>query len=218
MSGLARLRRPLPPVLWDMNDLETLKHVRELRITPWSKGKPLRYLQTIGFLAEERRAARAADLGFVCSEIDGRRAANFLGGEFRTAPNAVEVPATPMPLDGGPPSVLFVGFFGYDPNRDAADWFIDDIWPRILEQMPEAQLRIAGSRHERLRAYGKELRNVELLGFVPDLDRGVRALACLRLPDPQRVRHSRKATRSGRVCTSHRIDAPRGGGHRLRAR
>ena len=73
------------------------------------------------------------------------------------------------PLDGGPPGVLFVGFFGYEPNRDAADWFIDDIWPRILEQMPEARLRIAGSRHERLQAFGKELRNVELLGFVPDL-------------------------------------------------
>jgi glycosyltransferase involved in cell wall biosynthesis len=169
MSSVARLRCPLPPVLWDMNDLETLKYVRELRITPWSKGKPLRYLQTLGLLAEERRAARAADLGFVCSDIDQHRAANFLGGEFRTAPNAVEVPETPMPLDGGPPSVLFVGFFGYDPNRDAADWFIDDIWPRILEQMPEARLRIAGSRHERLRAHGKELRNVELLGFVPDL-------------------------------------------------
>lgn len=169
MSSVARLRRPLPPVLWDMNDLETLKYVRELKITPWSKGKPLRYLQTIGLLAEERRAARAADLGFVCSEIDQRRAASFLGGEFRTAPNAVQVPETPMRVDGGPPSVLFVGFFGYDPNRDAADWFIDDIWPRILEQMPEAQLRIAGSRHERLQACGKELRNVELLGFVPDL-------------------------------------------------
>ncbi len=35
--------------------------------------------------------------------------------------------------------------------------------------MPEAQLRVAGSRHERLQARGKELRNVELLGFVPDL-------------------------------------------------
>ena len=169
MSTVARLRRQLPPVLWDMNDLETLKYVRELRITPWSKDKPLRYLHMLGLFAEERRAARAADLGFVCSEIDQRRAASFLGGEFRTAPNAVDVPETPMPLDRGPPSVLFVGFFGYEPNRDAADWFIDDIWPRILEQMPEAQLRIAGSQHGRLQARGKELRNVELLGFVPDL-------------------------------------------------
>ena len=169
MSSVARLRRPLPPVLWDMNDLETLKHVRELRITPWSKGKPLRYLQTLGLLAEERRAARAADLGFVCSEIDQRRAASFLGGEFRTAPNAVEVPEEPMPLDRGPPSVLFVGFFGYDPNRDAADWFIDDVWPRVQERMPEARLRIAGARQERLGARGKELRNIEVLGFVPDL-------------------------------------------------
>ena len=192
MSSVARLRRPLPPVLWDMNDLETLKYVRELRITPWSKGKPLRYLQTLGLLAEERRAARAADLGFVCSEIDQRRATNFLGGEFRTAPNAVEVPEEPMPLDRGPPSVLFVGFFGYDPNRDAADWFIDDIWPRVQERMPEARLRIAGSWQERLRARGKELRNIEVLGFVPDLVAEYSARARLRLPDPQRVRHSRE--------------------------
>ena len=169
MSSVARLRRQLPPVLWDMDDLQTLKYVRELRITPWSKGKPLRYLHMLGLFAEERRAARAADLGFVCSEIDQRRAANFLGGEFRTAPNAVQVPDTPMPLDRGPPSVLFVGFFGYEPNCDAADWFIGAVWPRILEQMPEARLRIAGSRHERLQAFGKNARNVELLGFVPDL-------------------------------------------------
>jgi glycosyltransferase involved in cell wall biosynthesis len=170
MATVARLRRRLPAVFWDLADLETLKHLRELRITPWSKGKPLLYLHSLGLLAEERRAARAADLGFVCSDVDRRRAIRFLGGDFRTAPNAVKVPQAPMAIAAGPPTVLFVGFFGYEPNRDAADWFVDEIWPRVLQQMPEACLRIAGSRPDRLHAYGKPLRSVDVLGFVPELE------------------------------------------------
>lgn len=170
MSTVARLPRSPPLTLWDLNDLESLKFLRGLRRGPRGLGKPLMYLQGLGLLAQERKAARAATLGFVCSDIDQRRAESFMGGKFHAVPNAVMVPHAPLPLQEGSPTLLFVGFFGYEPNCDAADWFIASIWPRILAEAPHARLLVAGALPERLKAHGRLPQGVQLLGFVPDLE------------------------------------------------
>lgn len=38
-----------------------------------------------------------------------------------------------------------IGNFQHDPNMDAVEYLKDDIWPRILEQLPQAELHIYGS-------------------------------------------------------------------------
>jgi glycosyltransferase involved in cell wall biosynthesis len=169
MSAVARLPGRLPAVVWDLNDLESVKFFRSLALVHWSKGKPLRYLQTLGLYAQERRAARAAALGFVCSEVDRRWASRWLGGRFLAAPNAVSVPVEPPPVQDGAPTLLFVGFAGYEPNRDAADWMIESVWPLVHRRLPDARLLIAGDQPQRLRSWPAAPAGVELLGFVPDL-------------------------------------------------
>jgi glycosyltransferase involved in cell wall biosynthesis len=169
MSAVARLPGRLPAVVWDLNDLESVKFFRSLALVPWSKGKPLRYLQTLGLYAQERRAARAAAVGFVCSEVDRRWASRWLGGRFLVAPNAVSVPVEPPPVQDGAPTLLFVGFAGYEPNRDAADWMIESVWPLVHRRLPDARLLIAGDQPQRLRSWPAAPAGVELLGFVPDL-------------------------------------------------
>jgi hypothetical protein len=169
MAAVARLPGHLPVVAWDLNDLESVKFLRSLRLSPWSKGKPLRYLQTLGLYGQERRAAQAATLGFVCSETDRRWARQWLGGNFVAAPNAVEVPAAPPAMEQAAPTLLFVGFAGYEPNRDAADWMVGSIWPMVKREVPEARLLIVGDKPERLRCWRTAPAGVHLLGFVPDL-------------------------------------------------
>ncbi len=141
MAAVARLPGHLPVVAWDLNDLESVKFLRSLRLSPWSKGKPLRYLQTLGLYGQERRAAQAATL----------------------------VPAAPPAMEQAAPTLLFVGFAGYEPNRDAADWMVGSIWPMVKREVPEARLLIVGDKPERLRCWRTAPAGVHLLGFVPDL-------------------------------------------------
>jgi succinoglycan biosynthesis protein ExoO len=58
------------------------------------------------------------------------------------APMAVEPVAVPQAGEGG--GLLFVGS-STAPNVDGLRWFLDEIWPRIRAQLPDARLTVAGT-------------------------------------------------------------------------
>nr|WP_155585773.1 glycosyltransferase family 4 protein [Pseudomonas spelaei] len=65
--------------------------------------------------------------------------------------------------------LLFVGNYEYAPNLDAVQWLLDDIFPRVWLQRPDARLAIVGyGLPEEWRSRWPDER-VEWLGFVPDL-------------------------------------------------
>lgn len=43
------------------------------------------------------------------------------------------------------PTALFLANFGYGPNSDALCWLLDEIWPDVLRQCPDARLILAGN-------------------------------------------------------------------------
>ena len=64
--------------------------------------------------------------------------------------------------------LLFVGGFQHPPNVDAAEWLIDDIFPRLRRELPGVQLHLIGSRMpEALRERAGD--GVLVHGFVEDL-------------------------------------------------
>lgn len=79
----------------------------------------------------------------------------------------------PVPLPVGlalRSGVCFVGGFRHPPNADGITWFADEVWPIVLAARPDATLRIAGSHMTAdVLALG-ERRNVEVVGFVDDLE------------------------------------------------
>jgi len=68
------------------------------------------------------------------------------------------------------PALLFVGSFTYQPNIEAAEFLIEQIWPHIYRAMPEARLIIAGTLPARIRGYDMGIPGVEFTGFVDDLE------------------------------------------------
>ncbi|HEX3579545.1 MAG TPA: glycosyltransferase family 4 protein [Thermoanaerobaculia bacterium] len=44
-----------------------------------------------------------------------------------------------------PNSVGFIGSLDFRPNQEAVEWIVSELWPRVLERVPEARLSIAGS-------------------------------------------------------------------------
>jgi glycosyltransferase involved in cell wall biosynthesis len=169
----------LPPVLYDVDDVEHIKFLRFLKQPPFWRGKFLLYTHWPVLYATERRAIRRAHTAFVCSESD--RA--YLRDRCRlrnveVVPNAVRIPdATPLP---SAPILLFLGNYRYAPNGRAAEHLATDIWPRIKAAVPCARLVLAGPGAERLNL-PQDRTGVEVRGFVPDLDalyREVRVVTC----------------------------------------
>ena len=69
---------------------------------------------------------------------------------------------------GDPLTVVFLGSLDWRPNLEAAEWFLESVWPLVRRSVPEARFHIGGSNPPadlggRLRSEG-----VRFLGRVPD--------------------------------------------------
>ena len=65
-----------------------------------------------------------------------------------------------------PNSVGFIGSLDFRPNQEAVQWIVSDLWPRVIERVPEARLSIAGSSApEWLR---RRLSNIDFRGTIDD--------------------------------------------------
>jgi len=65
---------------------------------------------------------------------------------------------------------MFVGGFQHTPNVDAAKWFVQEIWPLVRQQLPDARFHLIGSKApDDIRALGEE-EGVQFHGFVPDIE------------------------------------------------
>lgn len=71
-------------------------------------------------------------------------------------------PATPGPVD----HVFHIGAMDWDPNVQGVQWFLDHVWPTVLRELPEAQLKLAGRKfNAQLDVYRT---NTTVLGEVPN--------------------------------------------------
>ena len=68
------------------------------------------------------------------------------GAQVFSVRNTAPVPAvcSPPPPAERPPTVLFVGTMAYWPNLDAAQHFLDDIWPAVRRALPLAEVLVVG--------------------------------------------------------------------------
>lgn len=66
--------------------------------------------------------------------------------------------------------ILFsVGDWGKSQNSDGMNWYLRQVWPLIRQQVPQAELRIAGLIPGSLARGWGAIPHVKLLGFVDDL-------------------------------------------------
>lgn len=169
MSVAMRVRQPLPPIFFDLDDIEHIKFIRQIRQPPTRLQTLLYYLQVPARLRGELQAIRLAERTFVCSEHDRR----YLSDRWKlpgvvSVPNAIQIPE-PQPLTSEPTLLLLGGYY-YFPNINAANFLIEQVWTHVHQAMPQARLLIAGPQPENIRSYGKGVPGVEFIGFVDDLD------------------------------------------------
>ncbi len=84
--------------------------------------------------------------------------------------NAQEYARSDTSLDLGEAALVFTGSMSYRPNVDAALWFADRVLPAIRTQVPQTRFFVVGSNpHPRL-APLRERDNVQVTGWVPEVN------------------------------------------------
>jgi glycosyltransferase involved in cell wall biosynthesis len=168
MCPLLLTHNDRPSIFLDLDDVEHIALLRGIDQQWDLRAKLVSYMRVPSLWWGERLALRAARKTFVCSELDRNYLSRFSkGADLVTIPNAVRV-QQPLPT-AVEPTLLFLGSYQYQPNVQAADFLIKQIWPRIRSAMPTAKLIIAGKAPERIRSYGVGMQGVEFTGFVDDL-------------------------------------------------
>jgi glycosyltransferase involved in cell wall biosynthesis len=163
-------RKAVPPVFFDLDDIEHKAFVRNLRQPPFWHSKFLQYLKVPSLLWLERRAIALAQKTFVCSETDrGYLVKLFRQLSVVTIPNAIELP--PMHESPANSVFLFLGTYKHLPNIAAVEFLVNKIWPGVKRKLPDAKLIIAGKNPENIKSYREKHAGVEYRGFVEDLDK-----------------------------------------------
>lgn len=155
-----------PRLLLDIDDPEYLRLRRRLATTcggnvDWRTRHDLGKLERF-----ERRAARGAVASFVCQEHDR---AGFDPLPI-VVPNCVDVPPACPPRRASRPRVIFLGSFAAgSANVDGLNWFLDEIWPRVRAEVPEAEFHVVGRLSREVETRLAAIPGAVAAGFVDDL-------------------------------------------------
>ena len=169
MTPILQTQRSLPPLFFDLDDVEHVSFARQIGQPPTRLATKLYYLQIPALWWGERRSIQKALRTFVCSRLDK----DYLTRQWKlkgvvSIPNAVRIPAANPPCPE--PTLMFLGGYYYFPNLNAANFLIDRVWPIVHQARPDAKLMIAGTHPENISSYSQAVPGVEFTGFVEDLD------------------------------------------------
>lgn len=119
----------------------------------------------------EARTVALADATIVFSEKDRALLPRSERVEVVLPPLAAAAPSAAAGVPGdAPPFALFVGPMHRGENREALQWFADQVWPLVRARVPDAELRVAGRATDAQRAEYGATPGFRMLGFVDDLD------------------------------------------------
>jgi glycosyltransferase involved in cell wall biosynthesis len=126
--------------------------------------------QTRKLVDFEKKYSASFPLNIVVSEADAVTLKRLCPGARTAAiPNGVDTEYFTA-RDGAETAVAYTGGMNMFANRDAVDWFLDDIWPRLKVLAPETKFFAIGQRpSEKLVAAVARDPNVLAPGFVDDV-------------------------------------------------
>ncbi len=120
----------------------------------------------------ERLYLKRADHVLAVSETDKNHFLNYLPeSKLTIVPTGVDVEFfQPRHSQEEPDSLVFTGSMDWLPNEDGIVHFIEQVLPRIREQIPEVSLSVVGRKpSQKLQALGDRNKGVRITGWVDDI-------------------------------------------------
>lgn len=155
-------RYPDVPIVYDTVDLHFVRWERQMQISP--NAHTINSVESMKRL--ELTLARLARATLVTSPVEQDLLVNSFNLEnVFVAQNAHEL--NPGPTVENRSGLIFVGNFQHPPNVDAMVWFLDDVLPLVLQELPETTLTIVGDRAPRFLT-ARSSPQVNFAGWVPD--------------------------------------------------
>jgi sugar transferase (PEP-CTERM/EpsH1 system associated) len=172
-SSMARfaLQPPLSelPLVIDLIDVDSFKwqSLAEQSSPPisWIYSREARLLRQF-----EIESCRAADANVVVSEKEAD-ALHSLDARLRASvvPHGVDVERFRRDRPPTGQTVVFTGVFSYRPNLDGAFWLLNEVWPQVSAQVPEAKLCLVGSGPPAALRRAGERAGAVVTGTVPEV-------------------------------------------------
>lgn len=132
-----------------------------------------RYLAAIKFRNYESKIYRQFERCLVVSEMDVERIKTYIpfsDKQVLNTPNGVDTDTHQPGLTAKQKNqLIYNGAMTYHPNYDAMYFFLRDIFPLVLQKIPEAQLNITGKTHNVPIDKLPIIKNVRLTGYLPDI-------------------------------------------------
>ncbi len=166
-KNMTTVRRfaPHAKVVFDTVDLHFLREERQALFcqdTSRESGIPSRKQQ-------ELRLARQADLTLVVSPIEKAILETECKGiDVRILPTIYSLEARSIRRFEGRANIIFIGGFQHPPNIDAVLYFAREIFPRVLNRLPDAVFQVIGpdAPPEVLELASP---SIQVLGYIPDV-------------------------------------------------
>ena len=153
-------------IIYYGHDLHYVREMREYALTH----DPKTYAHANQMRRTEYECMRKSDVVYYPSYVEvDEIAKNDAGIKARAIPVYVyeEPNQEPSPDIRERKNLMFVGGFAHGPNADAVKWFVQEIFPRILEKHPDIIFYILGSNPpEDILALNSE--HIVVKGFVSD--------------------------------------------------
>lgn len=160
------------PVICDWTDSLVLYYLRALN----RRIRGLDYKGLIGFLRDfqtnliaEGYYGRRSTFNLVVSPVDKEwlNRTNFCASKNRLIMNGAKMPAYSAVVKT-PKRLIFSGVMDFAPNYEGALWFLDKVFPLVLNRHPDATLVLAGMNPPR-ELQERANKRVQVAGFVEDM-------------------------------------------------
>lgn len=167
------LKTDIPLKVVDADNLLALMLHENYQQTSGFFKKARRFLAYVKFKNYENKIYRPFDRCLVVSELDVERIKTYIpfsDEQVLNTPNGVNI-HTHQPGNTAKQKnqMIYNGAMTYYPNYDAMYFFLEDIFPLILQKIPGAQLNITGKTHNVPIDKLPTTKNVRLTGYLPDI-------------------------------------------------
>lgn len=170
LAPYARDCNGIPTVLTHHNVESQLMHRRGEHDLNWFSRNYVR-LQARRLERFEADVCGRFGINVVVSEVDARTLSGISPDAHTVVvPNGVDTSYFVPRSDAETPTVIFTGGMNMFANRDAVEWFLDDVWPSVRQRVREARFVAIGQRPSPkiLRAAASDC-SVQAPGHVPDV-------------------------------------------------
>jgi polysaccharide biosynthesis protein PslH len=182
-----------------------------VRRTAEAEASPMRRLYSMVDWRKLKREERQAWVRFDGVSLTSQRDADMLAElEPKTpravVPNGVDIELfRPNSNPVEPDTLLFFGAMNYYPNHDGINYFVEQIWPRILAKRPSTKLWVVGPAPEAVTRLRSE--SIDVTGFVdkvePYLDRAAAVIVPLRLGGGTRLKIVEAMSKAKPIISTH---------------